>query len=165
MRSKILLMKNTSIALLFCAFFCSLSATFAQKNKSDDQEAAIKTTIRRFFDGFEKGDTTLLKSACAPEMILQTFMANKEGQMELYTESFSDLLNMVDGPHEDKYEERIHIEGINAEKSIASVWAPYTFFINGKRSHCGTDSFQLIKMSDGWKIQYILDTRRKQGCQ
>lgn len=158
-------MKNTRIALLFCAIFGFVLPGFAQKNKSDDQEAAIKTVIRHFFDGIEKGDTMALKSACAPEILLQTFMANKDGKMELYTESFADLLNMVDGPREDKYEERIHIEGMHIEKSLANVWAPYTFYINGKRSHCGTDSFQLIKMPEGWKIQYILDTRRKQGCE
>jgi hypothetical protein len=73
-------------------------------------------------------------------------------------------LTMIATPTSDKYDERIKFEAIHAEKSLASVWTPYSFYINGKRSHCGTNSFQLVKMADGWKIQYIIDTRRKQGC-
>ena len=35
---------------------------------------------------------------------------------------------------------------------IATVWAPYDFWIDGKLSHCGIDAFDLIKTEDGWKI-------------
>jgi hypothetical protein len=37
----------------------------------------------------------------------------------------------------------------------------YTFYLNGDESHTGTNSFQLVRTSEGWKIQYIIDTRRK----
>lgn len=151
---------SLSIALL--AFCPNLSA---QKQKTENPEKDIKATINRFFEGMEKGDTALLKSACAPSMVLQTYMADKEGTMQVYTESFADFLKMVGGVSTDQYDERIKFEAIHAEKSLASAWTPYTFYINDKRSHCGTNSFQLIKTGADWKIQYIIDTRRKQGCQ
>lgn len=157
-------MKQTinSLTLFFMLAICAQAS--AQKNKPESPDKDIKSTIKRFFDGMEKGDTALLKSACMPAMILQTYMADKEGAMQLYTEDFSEFVTMIGAPHTDHYEERIRFEAIHAEKSLASVWTPYSFFINGKRSHCGTDSFQLVKTNEGWKIQYILDTRRKQGC-
>lgn len=161
----IFIMKNIHLFALFCALYLFATPLLAQKSKPEDPEKAIKATINRFFDGMEKGDTLLLKSACAPTMVLQTYMADKEGKMQVYTEDFQEFVNMVATPNTDQYDERIQFEAIHAEKSLASVWTPYSFFINGKRSHCGTNSFQLVKTSDGWKIQYIIDTRRKQGCE
>lgn len=158
-------MKHIPFALLLFSLFAFLPTASAQKPKPENPEKAIKTVINRFFDGLEKGDTTLLKSSCTPTMLLQTYTTDKEGKMQVYTEELADFLAMVGSPSTDKYEERIKFEAIHAEKSLASVWTPYSFYINGKRSHCGTNSFQLVKTADGWKIQYIIDTRRKQGCE
>jgi hypothetical protein len=47
---------------------------------------------------------------------------------------------------------------------MAAVWTPYNFYYNGQFSHCGVNSFQVIRFKDGWKIQYIIDTRRRTGC-
>ncbi|MBC7776550.1 MAG: nuclear transport factor 2 family protein [Phycisphaerae bacterium] len=158
-------MKNIHLVLFCFALLLFCPKLSAQKQKPDDAEKAIKTTINRFFEGMEKGDTALLKSSCTTAMVLQTYMADKEGKMQIYTEEFADFLATVGAPGTDQYEERIKFEAIHAEKSLASVWTPYSFYINGKRSHCGTNSFQLVKTTDGWKIQYIIDTRRKQGCE
>jgi len=158
-------MKHILPLLFTLVFFSTGSLVFAQKSKPEDPEKAIKSTINRFFEGMEKGDTSLLKSTCTSGMVLQTFMADKEGKMQVYNEELADFLSMIATPTTDKYDERIRFEAIHAEKSLASVWTPYSFYINGKRSHCGTNSFQLVKMADGWKIQYIIDTRRKQGCE
>lgn len=157
-------MKHIKIALLFLALLAFCPASFSQKQKPENPEKAIKATINRFFEGMEKSDTALLKSTCTPTMVLQTYMADKEGKMQVYTEEFAEFVAMIAAPTTDQYDERIKFEAIHAEKSLASVWTPYSFFINGKRSHCGTNSFQLVKTADGWKIQYIIDTRRKQGC-
>jgi hypothetical protein len=35
---------------------------------------------------------------------------------------------------------------------IATVWAPYDFWIDGKFSHCGVDAFDLIKTDKGSRI-------------
>ena len=35
---------------------------------------------------------------------------------------------------------------------IANVWTPYDFWTNGRLSHCGIDSFELIKTEQGWRI-------------
>lgn len=158
-------MKNNSILLLACALFAFCPDLMAQKHKPENQDKAIKTVINRFFEGMEKGDTVLLKSTCTSTMVLQTYMADKEGNMQVYTKNFADFVAMVGSHGTDRYDERIRFETIHAEKSLASVWTPYSFYINGKRSHCGTNSFQVVKTAEGWKIQYIIDTRRKQGCE
>ncbi len=47
---------------------------------------------------------------------------------------------------------------------MANVWAPYEFYLNNDFSHCGVNSFQLFFDGIQWKIIYLIDTRRKQGC-
>ena len=144
--------------VLVCLLVMAAHCLFAQKT-----ETAIKAVINRFFEGMEKGDTTLVKSACTEMPVMQTFMADQDGKLQVLTEDFNEFLSFIGTPSKDRYREVVSFESIETEKSLASVWAPYKFYLNGKISHCGTDSFQLVKTSEGWKIQYIIDTRRK-GC-
>lgn len=157
-------MKQIHFALLLLGLLVLCTPMIAQKSKPENPEKAIKTAINRFFEGLENGDTTMLKSTCMPNMILQTYMEDKTGKMQVYTQELADFVAMIAVPSADRYNEKIRFEAVHAEQSLASVWTPYRFYINGKRSHCGTNSFQMVKTEAGWKIQYIIDTRRKQGC-
>jgi Putative lumazine-binding len=145
-------------------FLLPLNTLLAQKSKAEKPEKAeraIKAVINRFFEGMEKGDTALLKSTCTAGMILQSYKADKLGTLEVQTTDFREFVNFLGTPTKNKYEERIEFGHIEVEQSLASVWTPYKFYVNGKISHCGTNSFQLVKTAEGWKIQYIIDTRRK----
>jgi hypothetical protein len=62
-------------------------------------------------------------------------------------------------------DEQIIFESVRIDGPLAMVWAPYKFYFDGKFSHCGVDSFQLVFINAQWKIQYLIDTRRKQPCQ
>jgi len=153
-------MLNPRFALLLFAIL-AFQTVFAQKDEKP--EKAIRTVINNFFTGMEKGDTVLLKSTCTADPVFQTYTVNQEGKLQVYTEDFDEFVRFVGTPSKDKYKEEIEFEAIHAEKSLASVWTPYKFYLNGKVSHCGTNSFQLVKTPEGWKIQYIIDTRRR-GC-
>lgn len=148
-------MKSLRLVLLLLTTI-SISSAQAQKDTK-----AIKECINRFFEGMEKGDTTLLLGACTEAPVLQTFMADQQGHFQVFSDDFSEFVHFVSEPRKDKFKEVVEFEAIHVEKSLASVWAPYKFYLNGKVSHCGTDSFQLVKTDAGWKIQYIIDTRRK----
>ena len=62
-------------------------------------------------------------------------------------------------------------EGFHARDSIVmksvfiDAWTPYSFFLNDTFSHCGVNNFQLLKKEGEWKIIYLIDTRRKEGCE
>ncbi|RYZ94279.1 MAG: hypothetical protein EOP47_28140, partial [Sphingobacteriaceae bacterium] len=59
---------------------------------------------------------------------------------------------------------RITWGDIKIDGELASVWTPYKFYLGDKFSHCGINFFQLMKMATGWKVIYIVDTRRKDNC-
>jgi hypothetical protein len=47
---------------------------------------------------------------------------------------------------------------------IAIFWAPYSFDIDGKRSHCGVDQFDFIKVQGEWKLASAMWTVEPDGC-
>ncbi|HNA01067.1 MAG TPA: hypothetical protein PLN49_09415, partial [Ferruginibacter sp.] len=65
----------------------------------------------------------------------------------------------------DAADERITFDVVRVDGALAIAWTPYKFYFNGKFSHCGVNSFQLVRFNGEWKIQYLIDTRRKAGCE
>ncbi len=60
--------------------------------------------------------------------------------------------------------ERIWDAEIRIDGPLATVWAPYDFWLDGDLHHCGTDAFQLMREGDGWRVVNVAWTRRDEGC-
>jgi Putative lumazine-binding len=134
-------------------------------NGQSTEEAGIKETINNLFEGMRKSDAALIQSALAENAVLQSIKKNKEGKLIVQSESVADFLTAITKPHTEVYDERIVFETIKIDGPLASVWTPYKFYIGATFSHCGVDSYQLVKIDGKWKIQYLIDTRRKDGCE
>jgi len=150
-------MKKVVILTLLCAFV-------SQKlwSQSVDEEA-VKQTVNNLFLGMKTGDSTLAASAFGSNSILQTIVS-KDGRNTVRTEPVSEFIKFVGTPHQQKYDERIVFTKILTDGPLASVWTDYKFYVNEKFSHCGVNSFQLVKGEKGWQIVYLIDTRRKDQC-
>jgi hypothetical protein len=145
--------------LLIVAMLCVLSApAFCQTEKDD-----IKKAITTMFDAMRKGDSTMLHSVFAKGLVFHG-VATKNGDTEVEAENPADFLKAVGTPHKNVWDERITFGDIKVDGPLASVWTPYKFYLDDKFSHCGIDFFQLMKTKTGWKIIYIVDTRRKDNC-
>jgi ketosteroid isomerase-like protein len=123
------------------------------------QEAEVKKAVETFFVGFNGKDVDKVKSVCSDRLILHSVEVHAGGNKitEETSENFFKWLQ--DAGTKIKFEERIKEYKIQTDGHIAHVWAPYEFYINGKLSHKGVDSFELIRVKDGWKILYLIDTR------
>lgn len=62
------------------------------------------------------------------------------------------------------WDEQIYDVEVRVDGPLASVWAPYTFYLAGRLSHCGVNSIELLRGTDGWKITQIADTQRGERC-
>jgi ketosteroid isomerase-like protein len=144
------------LALCFCGPLC-----FGQTTA---YEAGIKQTVNAFFDGMRKADTAMIRSTIAKDVVLQSVANKKDGTTALVTENIADFIGSIAKPHKELYDERITFNDIKIDGDLAMVWAPYKFYIGQTFSHCGVDVFQLMKTTQGWKIIYIVDTRRKEKC-
>ena len=92
-------------------------------------------------------------------------IGGKPGELtSLQTESINGFLKAVGTPHAEAWDERVKFERVLIDANLASVWAPYEFYLGSKFSHCGYDSFQLVKLANGREIAHIIDTRHKEKC-
>jgi hypothetical protein len=149
------------IALL--VLLVTTTAIKAQDVAAQKQE--IKKVIETFFDGLHKGDSTLLKSTMHETIKIQTTRNNRAGKKMLITETKKQVLtNIANKKPEDTYLEKLLSFTIKIDGNLASVWTPYEFYYNGQFSHCGSNSFQLFNNNGKWEIIYLVDMRRRQGC-
>ena len=148
--------------LIFSFLHLSLcSFVFAQHQES----TAVKKSIELFFDGFHKRDSNIIRTVVATDLVLQTIGTDKDGNSRRRTDSFNQFLkSIVSIPDSLKFQEELHDIRVQIDGSMAHAWTPYTFWINGKKSHCGVNSFQLFNDDTSWKIIYLVDTRRKNNC-
>ena len=61
--------------------------------------------------------------------------------------------------------ERVWNPTILIRRDIATFWAPYDFHVNGVFSHCGIDSFQLIKRQEKWFLTNLSWTVERENCE
>lgn len=136
----------------------------SQPTAKIQNEDEVQAVIESLFEGMKNKDETLIRNAFHPEARMQTVVANENGTT-LGSNSVADFVNRIaTTPAQTILDERIQSYEIHIDGDLASVWTPYKFYVNEAFSHCGVNSFQLIKTSEGWKITYIIDTRRKSGC-
>ena len=137
----------------------SCLATFANAQNAED---SIKSVINKMFRAMRTGDDAALLTCFTDSAILQTFNRDRSG---LTTDSPADFAKQVRSLPKDSADERITFGSIHIDGPMASVWTPYKFYWNNRFSHCGVNSFQFIRIKGIWKIQYLIDTRRRQGCE
>lgn len=76
----------------------------------------------------------------------------------------TDLASHIAGIRGELLERFIGSPRVSVHGRIGQVWGEYEFLRDGKRSHCGVDSFSLLKTAEGWKIATIVYTAETTGC-
>jgi hypothetical protein len=150
-------MKKT---ILFSLILLASFKIFAQQTDAD----AVKQTINTMFDAMRKGDSTMLRSTFHKNIVFEGVANKKDGTADLNIENPNDFIKAVGTPHTEMWDEQITFNDIKIDGDLASVWTPYKFYLGKTFSHCGVDVFTLMRTPTGWKIIYIIDTRRKGNC-
>jgi hypothetical protein len=147
------------ILIMLTMVFCSMSV------RAQTTEDSIKAAVNKLFEGMKNADASLVSGSFYDSAVLQTITRNKEGKTVVRNEQVKDFAQFVSKQKKGAADERIHFETIKIDGPLAIVWTPYKFYYEGKFSHCGVNSFQLVRIEGQWKIQYLIDTRRRQGCE
>lgn len=152
-----------SILYIICFLFTTQTTLIAQSSisaESATSEKEVKQVIQNMFQAMLQADTTLLKTCFSDKVIFQTIVNKLEGVV-IKTESINDFIQSIGKQTPNALDERIEFGAIQVDPLMATVWTPYTFYLKGQYSHKGINSFQLVKFKEGWKIQYLIDTRYK----
>jgi hypothetical protein len=127
----------------------SLAVSAAAQSPAAERDAVLNT-VQAFFDTMTARNVDGARQILQPQGRFHA-MRVKDGKPDVRAfaneEYFADLQ-----ASKQKMQERIWTPEVRIHGLIATVTAPYDFWIDGKYSHCGTDVFELIKTEDGWKI-------------
>jgi hypothetical protein len=140
------------------AFFLLMPAVHAQP-VSAERDAVMKT-VQAFFDTMTARDVEAARKILQPQGRFHA-MRIKDGKPDVRPFANEEYLADLQASKQ-TMRERIWKPDVHIHSLVATVEAPYDFWIDGKFSHCGTDVFDLIKTEDGWKIAggvYTVETK------
>ena len=131
---------------------------------SQDRSEEVKKTIDRLFTGMRNSDEAAILSCFATDAVLQSVAQDKDGNTTVKSNPISGFAASISKLPKQAADERIQYEKILIDGNLAFAWTPYEFHYNGKFSHCGVNAFTLVYLNGDWKINHIIDTRRKENC-
>jgi hypothetical protein len=123
---------------------------------------SVKAVINKMFTAMFEADGKMFAECFTDSAILQTI--DTKNSVAVKTDLLSKFARIVGGLKKNTADERISFDAIHIDADLASAWTPYNFYYNGKFSHCGVNSFQLVRLNGTWKINYLIDTRRTNTC-
>jgi len=136
----------------------SVVASFIFIHSYAQDTTGIKKVIDQMFIAMKNSDTLLLKSCFTSNTVIQTIQSSSLGAV-VKEASVQSFINSIGKQPVGALDEKIIYDKILVNKELASVWAPYKLYIKGQYVHQGVDSFQVVLTKEGWKIQYLIDTR------
>ena len=139
----------------------SVLVFFLQNLSAQVADEEIKSVINELFDGMREADSVKILSVFAPDAYMQSVAKNKEGKTIIKRDEVAGFASFVGKQKKGAADEQIFFESIKIDGDLAFAWTPYKFIYNGTYSHSGVDAFCLVKLNGSWKIQYLIDTRRK----
>lgn len=131
--------------------------------KAQTAQDSVKDVINKMFAAMKNANSSELVTCFADGAILQT-VVESNGKTSIKSEKVKDFSAMLKTLKPGEADERITFDIVQTDGALATAWTPYNFYYKGEFSHCGIDSYQLVRINGLWKIQYLIDTRRKQGC-
>jgi hypothetical protein len=131
-----------------CLFFFVVGPGTDAQTRADRD--AVLTTVQTFFDTMTARDVEGARRIMVPDGRFYAMEMRKPATaLQSFTneEYFGRLQRSQQTNRERIWNPEVRVHGL-----IATVWAPYDFWTDGKFSHCGIDAFDLIKTAEGWKI-------------
>ena len=153
--------KSIVMKKCFYTFICLIIFSF--NSKAQTAEDSVKAVINKMFDAMKNADSKSLTECFTDSAILQT-VVDRNSDVSIQTDVVKTFADEIGTLQKGDADEKITYDIVRVDGALAIAWTPYNFYYKGLFSHCGVDSYQLVRINGEWKIQYLIDTRRKQGC-
>ena len=152
-------MRVALFIILFVFVVSGFSRMTQAQSTTDRERDAILKVVQIFFDTMTARDVDSAREILVPQGRFHAMRAGSEPRSLSNEEYLAQLQASKQTMRERIWNPEVRIHG-----AIATMWAPYDFWIDGKLSHCGVDAFDLIKTADGWKISGGAYTVERTGC-
>lgn len=124
----------------------------------EDVLAAVGVA-RAVLQAISEADTVLMRQMLDPGTVLTQIVETPDGQARRVSRITADEFIPGIGDPRQGFLERMWAPRVRIQGAVATVWAPYDFYIDGNFSHCGIDTFQLVRRADGWRVAGLVYTR------
>ena len=151
-------MKKFLLALFFCGtpfITCAFAA-------EADEQAAVVEVVKVFFEAMTAKDVQRSSDLMTSDGLLFGYRENDDG-LQISSPTHASYLEGLAG-RENELIERFWDPKVLLHDRMAVVWTPYDLYIDGEFSHCGIDSFSLLKTEEGWKITGIVYSMERDNC-
>ncbi len=128
-----------------------------------NERTAVLAAVDRFMVAFNTDDPVALAATQLPEGMTFALVYKADGTMTPRPRSNAAWVERA-GKSSARLHERYWSPKVMIHRDMAVFWAPYSFDVDGKRTHCGIDVFELIKVDGEWKIANAMWTIEPDGC-
>ena len=141
--------------------------TGCQHASKDDSSSGVLKVVQATMDGLAAHDSVALSKRVLADAVIQRWQTDSAGVWKTVTLTGAEFAARLGQPGPG-FLERTWRETAWVDGDVASVTAPYDFWVDGACSHCGVDVLTLVRDSDGtWRvatISYTVDARGEQAC-
>jgi hypothetical protein len=150
-------MKRLLSTLIFTSLFASVIA--AQAVPNEDRRAAAEIPDR-LFAAMRAKNFEEIRAVFTPEGQLVAIDKPRDGRgvskTRVFTaESFAKTISEAKGA---EFIEKMPDKDVRLNGDLAIVAGRYTFYVGEKFSHCGTNTFNLVRTESGWRIANAAST-------
>ena len=112
------------------------------------EKAAVQAAVDAFIAAINSNDVVALDRLTHDDGVafIQGYVQGREGLRHRTTKESVERMRTSTSRNTERYWNPT----IQVHRDIAHFWAPYSFDVDGKRSHCGVDSFNLAKINGEW---------------
>jgi hypothetical protein len=151
-------MKKTLAVLGLTLALCACAAAQAARKEGDKQSAIA--VANQLFEAMRAKNAEAIRALFMPEGQLVAIDKPRTGSgpstTRVFTpEAFAKRISEAKAP---EFKEKMSRFNVQIFGDMALVFGPYTFHVGEKFSHCGTNSFHLVRTPDGWKIANAAST-------
>lgn len=122
----------------------------ASQRQIEDRTASL-ATVRALLQAIGRRDLARIEALHLPQAL--TFVV-REGEAYPAVRTLPEVLDGIGGVTVPMVE-RIWDPEVRVSGDLASVWAPYDFYVDGAFSHCGVNTIQLVRVAGGWRISAV----------
>ena len=123
------------------------------------EEAGVMRPVDAVLRAIERGDGAAVLAATRGDGVV-TVAAEGQPVRSLRWAAMAASMK----PSTDRLSETLGTPAIEIDGDVAMVWAPYTFAVNGKVTHCGYDHFDVVREGGTWKVLNVTWSKRTTGC-
>jgi len=149
-------MKKISTIFFVVSIFFNVNA---QANEISNTAHPVLIPINNMFDAMREHNGKKLLAQFTQQAILER--VNEKN--EVVSSELNEFAAFVNETSKHLDEQIFNIK-VNESDNLASAWVPFAFYLDGKLSHCGVNSFQLVKQKKQWKVRYLMDNSFTGDC-